>query len=315
MSKCLYCYKSLAAGQEYYHPACAKKLFGSPTMPELLYTHEDLEPLADEVIKSQTTVTGVQAKLSVDFNSEDDKKPRCFTIVGLWGRYILKPQTPFYTNLPEVEDLTMHLAEIAKIKVVPHGLIPFKDGLLGYITRRIDRSQKGLKYPMEDMCQLTEKPTEHKYRGSYEQVAKHVQKYSCAPMLDVIAFWEIVLFSWITGNGDMHLKNFSMYSTILDEHNLTPAYDLVCEALVNPENLDELALTLNGRRRKLRRKDFETGMIASGIPQKTIDNIFKRFIACQPKWEAFIRNSFLSSEMQERFIEIVAERIGRCNIQ
>ncbi len=315
MSKCLYCYKELEDGQVYYHPACAKKLFGSPVVPELPYTRDDIEELADEVVRSQTTVTGVQAKLSLDVEQAKSNEPKRFTIVGLWGKYILKPQTPLFTSLPEVEDLTMHLAEIAKIKVVPHGLIPFQDGELCYITRRIDRADDGTKYPMEDMCQLTERLTEYKYKGSYEQIAKHIHKYAKMPVFDLGAFWEVVLFSWLTGNADMHLKNFSLYSKQQGEYSLTPAYDLVSTALVMPEDTEELALNLSGKKRKLKRKDFETAMQQSGMNDKAIENIFKRFIACQPKWEAFIRNSFLSLEMQEQYIAIIAERIGRCIIQ
>lgn len=314
MSKCLYCYKELEDGQLHYHPVCAKKLFGSPVVLELPYTRDDIEELADEVVRSQTTVTGVQAKLSLDVAQEKSNEPKRFTIVGLWGRYILKPQTPLFTSLPEVEDLTMHLAEIAKIKVVPHGLIPFQDGELCYITRRIDRADDGTKYPMEDMCQLTERLTEYKYKGSYEQIAKHIHRYAKMPVFDLGAFWEVVLFSWLTGNADMHLKNFSLYSKKHGEYSLTPAYDLVSTALVMPEDTEELALNLCGKKRKLKRKDFETAMQQSGMNDKAIENIFKRFIACQPKWEAFIRNSFLSLEMQEQYIAIIAERIGRCTV-
>lgn len=89
------------------------------------------------------------------------------SIVGLWGDYIFKPQTEAYEQLPENEDLTMHLAEAAKIRVVPHSLIRLSDGKLGYITKRIDRTRKGDGIDMEDMCQLTLHPTEYKYKGSY----------------------------------------------------------------------------------------------------------------------------------------------------
>ena len=154
-----------------------------------------MNKLAEEVIRSQTTLTGVQAKLSLDIVSESKEKR--FTIVGLWGRYILKPQTDVYANLPEIEDLTMHLAEISGIEVVPHTLIPIADGRLCYLTRRIDRLNDGYKLAMEDMCQLSERLTEYKYKGSYEQIAKLIAKYSSVPKLDVIKFWEIVLFSWL----------------------------------------------------------------------------------------------------------------------
>ena len=210
--RCLYCYKELKEGQVDYHPACSRKLFGTKTPPRLPFVRSEIGELAKQVVRSQTTLTGVQAKLSLDVNRGGKNEPDRFTIVGLWGRFILKPQTDAYRCLPEIEDLTMHLAEVAKISVVPHGMIRFADGELCYITRRIDRTTDGKKIPMEDMCQLTERLTEYKYKGSYEQIAKHIKKYSSVPQLDLVNFWEVVVFSWITGNADMHLKNFSLYN-------------------------------------------------------------------------------------------------------
>ena len=176
MAKCLYCYKELNEGEKDFHKACSKKMFGTPSVPELPYTRENLTDLAKQVIRSQTTLTGVQAKLSLDINKGGRSETDRFTIVGLWGRYILKPQTDRFAHLPELENLTMHLAELAKMQVVPHSLIRFADGELCYITRRIDRTATGDKLPMEDMCQLTERLTEHKYKGSYEQIAKAIQR-------------------------------------------------------------------------------------------------------------------------------------------
>lgn len=150
--------------------------------------------------------------------------------------------------MPEVEDLTMHLAELAKVNVVPHSLIRFADGKLAYITKRIDRTAKGEKLPMEDMCQLSERLTEYKYKGSYEKIAKIIMQYSSVPKLDVINFWEQVVFSWLTGNADMHLKNFSLYSQRKGYYSLTPGYDMISTALLMPEDTEELALTLNGKR-------------------------------------------------------------------
>ena len=278
MEKCLYCYKELATGEKDFHKACSKKMFGAPTVPELPYTRENLADLARQVIRSQTTLTGVQAKLSLDINKGSKNETDRFTIVGLWGRYILKPQTERFPYLPEVEDLTMHLAELAKIRTVPHCLVRFADGELCYITRRVDRTSKGEKLPMEDMCQLAERLTEHKYKGSYEQIAKVIQKHSSAPKLDLVNYWELVVFSWITGNADMHLKNFSLYSRQSGIYTLSPAYDMLSTALVMPEDTEELALTLNGRKRKIKKSDFEVAMQASGLDKKVVDNVFNKFL-------------------------------------
>ena len=214
MCKCLYCYKELKEGQKDYHPACARKFFGSKNAPALPFVRAQIGELAQEVVRSKSTLTGVQAKLSLDLNKGGNNETDRFTIVGLWGKYILKPQTDSYRALPELEDLTMHLAEAAKIRVVPHSLIKFQDGELCYITRRIDRLNDGSKLPMEDMCQLSERLTEYKYNGSYEQIAKLIKHYSTTPKLDLVNYWEVVVFSWITGNSDMHLKNFSLINQL-----------------------------------------------------------------------------------------------------
>ncbi|MBR4066987.1 MAG: HipA domain-containing protein [Bacteroidaceae bacterium] len=309
MAKCLYCYKELNEGEKNFHKTCSKKMFGTPSVPELPYTRENLTDLAKQVIRSQTTLTGVQAKLSLDINKGGRNETDRFTIVGLWGRYILKPQTDRFAHLPELEDLTMHLAELAKMQVVPHSLIRFADGELCYITRRIDRTATGDKLPMEDMCQLTERLTEHKYKGSYEQIAKAIQRFSAVPKLDMVNYWEQVVFSWITGNADMHLKNFSLYSKEQGKYVLTPAYDMLSTALVMPEDTEELALTINGKKRKIKKADFVTSMQALGMEEKVINNIFAKFAKVKDRWFEFIDLSFLPDEMKEAFKAIIAERI------
>lgn len=310
MTKCLYCYKELNEGEKDFHKACSQKIFGTKQVPELPYTRENLTDLATQVIRSQTTLTGVQAKLSLDINKGGRDEAERFTIVGLWGRYILKPQTDRFAHLPEVEDLTMHLAELAKIKVVPHSLIRFADDELCYITRRIDRTEKGGKLPMEDMCQLTERLTEHKYKGSYEQIAKTIQRFSSVPKLDMVNYWEQVVFSWITGNADMHLKNFSLYSREPDKYELTPAYDMLSTALVMPEDTEELALTLNGKKRKLKKTDFVSSMQASGLEEKIIANIFNKFHKAQDKWFKFIELSFLPDDKKKEYKIFIANKLS-----
>ncbi|MBR3982415.1 MAG: HipA domain-containing protein [Bacteroidaceae bacterium] len=309
MAKCLYCYKELGEGERDFHKACSRKIFGTSSVPELPYTRENLTDLAKQVIRSQTTLTGVQAKLSLDINKGKKNEAGRFTIVGLWGRYILKPQTDRFVHLPELEDLTMHLAELAKMLVVPHSLVRFADGELCYITRRIDRTDKGDKLPMEDMCQLTERLTEHKYKGSYEQIAKAILRYSSVPKLDMTNYWEQVIFSWITGNADMHLKNFSLYSKKQGEYVLAPAYDMLSTALVMPEDTEELALTLNGKKRKIKKEDFIISMRASGLNDKVIENILTKFIMSKNKWFEFIDMSFLPDHMKDRFKVLITEKL------
>lgn len=306
MSKCLYCYKELEPGEVDFHKSCCRKFFGTTTAPSLDYTREEMDELAAQVIKSQTTLTGVQPKLSLNLDKHKDSQK--LTIVGLWGGYIFKPQTEQFPMLPENEDLTMHLAEIAKLKIVPHTLIRMRDGSIGYLTKRIDRTKNGEKIAMEDMCQLTERQTEHKYRSSYEQIGKAIRKYSAYPQLDMVDFLELVYFSWLTGNNDMHLKNFSLYSPA-GEPVLTPAYDLLNAAISNPSDDEELALNLNGKKKHLKDADFVAAFRTCGVPEIVFDRIKKKYMGLLPRFDEEIRLSFLSEELKAAYIDFLHGRI------
>lgn len=309
--RCLYCYQLLHANEIDFHASCSRKIFGVPIPPVLSYSENNLEELAAQVIQSQTAVTGVQPKLSLHLASaEQPNLPKRFTIVGMWGGYILKPPTTHYHQLPEVEDLTMHLASIVKIKVVPHSLIRLASGNLAYLTKRVDRVKKE-KLHMEDMCQLTEKLTEDKYRGSYEQVAKTILKYSSTPGLDLFNFFELVLFSFLSGNADMHLKNFSLIHQPDLGPVLSPAYDLVATALVNPADDEDLALTLNGKKKKINRNDFVAVFTKSGLDARQQENIFKKMERAKTRWIEFIDISFLNEEMKEKYKNLLKNRFSR----
>lgn len=311
MNRCLSCYQLLSENEVDFHSSCSRKIFGQPTPPELPYSETQMEDLAFQVVRSQVTVTGVQPKISLDISSGQNKnEPKRFTIVGLWGGYILKPPTPSYLLLPEVEDLTMHLASIAKIEVVPHSLIRLKSGKLAYITKRIDRHKNG-KFHMEDMCQLTEKLTEDKYHGSYEQIAKTILKYSANPGLDVVNFFEQVLFSFLSGNADMHLKNFSLIRKPEIGPTLSPAYDMVATTLVNPADDEDLALTLNGKKKKIRYNDFIAAFDTLKLDSKQQENIFKKMERAKENWMAFIDVSFLSDDFKDKYKQLITERFAR----
>jgi serine/threonine-protein kinase HipA len=318
-NKCLYCYKEIGleeltsdAGAKGYHEKCSKKFFGKINPPELNFTEDQILELAEQVIKSQKTVTGVQPKLSLGL-SENPSGPERFTIVGLWGDYILKPQTKTYSSLPEIEDLTMHLAEVSKIKTVEHSLIRLKSGELAYITKRIDR-KNGSKLHMEDMCQITERMTEHKYKGSYEQIAKAIKKHTANPGLNITDFFELVLFSFLTGNNDMHLKNFSLLKRN-SEYDLCPAYDLVASELVVEGDDEDLALNLNGKKKKIKKKDFEIAMKGAGLEPKVIDNIFKKYKKLIPKWKKFIESSFLSDSMKQEYKSLLEKKAEQIELK
>ena len=311
MCRCLYCYRPLEKGDRDFHPGCARKFFGTEKVPVLDYTCKDLERLALQIIKDQTSLTGVQPKLSLHLNEHEGSQR--LTIVGLWGSFICKPQTMQFKSMPETEDLTMHLAEVAKIDVVPHTLMRMADGTLCYLTKRIDRDAKGEKMAMEDMCQLTGRQTEYKYKSSYERIAKAIAQYSSMPKMDVTNFFETVLFSWITGNNDMHLKNFSLYEPQDGTIRLTPAYDLLNAAILNPKDDEELALTLNGRKKRLKRSDFIAAGETMGIDPKIVDRLIGKYVRLHPRMSEFIGQSFLDEELKNRYNELICERMSRIN--
>ncbi len=317
MNKCLLCYKQIEDEEfiEYeFHKSCSRTFFGKNRPPVLDYTQSDMLELAERIVKSQRTVTGVQPKLSMSRNKmpENPATDR-LTIVGLWGEFILKPQTTLYEQLPEIEDLTMNLAKVSKIKTVEHSLIRLKSGELAYITKRIDRV-KSRKLHMEDMCQLTERQTEHKYKGSHEQVAKTINKYSKNPGFDIVNFYELVLFCFLTGNNDMHLKNFSLLKDVNLDYNLCPAYDLVASELVVEGDDEELALNLNGKKKKIKRHDFIIAMQTSGMNDKSIENVFEKFKKIQSKWHTLINESFLSNAFKENYHNMIKEKYNQLDI-
>ena len=312
MSKCLFCYQELDEGQVDYHPACARKFFGTQTVPVLPYTRENMAELARQVVRASTSVTGVQAKMSLDVNRGGKNEPAKFTIVGLWGKYIFKPQSAKYPCLPELEDVTMKMAEVVRIRSARHTLVRLADGELGYLTLRMDRGRKGEKISMLDMCQLTNRLTEHKYHGTYQQLADTIKKYSSAPMLDVQRFWEVVLFSWITGNSDMHCKNFSLIDTGRGEYALSPAYDLLAVLLADPADTDEMAMSfeVGGKKSGFDRDTFMTAFTQSGIPVTVATKMIERMKGYLPQWEKLINQSFLPEKMKASYCALLRKRIA-----
>lgn len=314
IKRCLFCYKPLSEAESFYHGVCSKKFFGKTKAPQLPYKLDELDALAKKIVQQSATVTGVQAKLSLHLAPRGNEAGR-LTLVGLWGNYILKPPIDRYPWMPEIEDLTMHLASYFKIDTVPHSLIPLQSGELAYITRRIDRTKKEHKFHMEDMCQLTERLTEDKYKGSMEQVAKAIRKYSSNPGLDIIRFYEVTLFSFLTGNADMHLKNFSLFYDGNDMIHLAPAYDMLSTRMLIAEKDDseELALTLNGKKSRFNRADFVKFAETTVLNEKQVQNVFKRFQDGLKGALFFIGDSFLPENKKEEYKQLIISRAERLN--
>lgn len=307
MANCWFCYQDASTSS--YHEKCSKRFFGTTKIPELELDNKLLRSLADQTINERIAVTGVQPKLSVTL--EKKKEQNRLTIVGLWGEYILKPQHPDFTEMPQSEDLTMHLASLFKMPTCNHTLMEASDGSLVYLAKRFDRV-KGQKVHMEDFCQLSEFLTENKYKGSYEKVGKLILKYCIQTGFDALTYFELVLFSYLTGNNDMHLKNFSVLHT--DQGvNLSPAYDLLNVNLVNPQDDEELALTLNGKKKKIRLADFDLLGRSMNIPETAVRNTYNKFSSNDEQVEEMIRLSFLSSERKELYLEIWKKKQGLFN--
>lgn len=315
MSRCLYCYAPIKEENSFlYHKTCSKKFFGFEIPPILPFAKSELTEVAKKIIRRSVTVPGVQTKLSLQIE-KNRKEGNRFTFVGLWGNYILKPPVEKYPELPENEDLVMNLAELFRIRTVHHALIPLKSGEFAYISKRIDRTWKNEKIQMEDLCQLSERLTEDKYKSSMEQVAKVVKKFSSNPMLDVLNLFEITLFSFLTGNADMHMKNFSLiYEN--NFHLLAPAYDLLSTRLVIPEKDDpeELALTMNGKKSNFKQRDFLNFADRIGLNKIQVRNVFAKFKNKLPEILEFVDKGFLSSEKKEELKSLMLSRSERIKL-
>jgi len=309
MNKCLYCYQELK-GTNDFHEHCAMAFFGTKEIPILDYTLDQMSLLAKNVVERSISVPGVQAKLSMSLINEvtNDYHNRLTVVGALGGDYIFKPPNINYSEMPENEHVTMRIAEVYGIPVVPSTLIRLKSGELSYLTKRIDRKLDGTKIHMLDMFQITE--AFDKYRSSMERIGKALDVYTSNTLLDKLYFFEITLFSFLTGNNDMHLKNFSMIKTAVG-WSLAPAYDLLNVTIVNPEDTEELALTITGKKKKFTKTHFEEFGKGLGLTPKQIAGVFKRFEKSKKKAVNWIENSFLSDTMKVRYLEVLEERYNR----
>jgi serine/threonine-protein kinase HipA len=309
MKKCLYCYLPLKEDEIDFHPGCSKIFFGTENIPEIDFGLNEIDALALKVLGRSVVLTGVQPKLSIELSKEKKGKNR-LTIVDLWGNYILKPPFARFPEMPEVEDLTMHLSELLGIKTAKHSLIRLKSGELAYISKRFDRV-KSSKLHLEDMAQITEMLTERKYNGSMEKVGKAILKYSDYAGNDAIRFFELTLFCFITGNADMHLKNFSLLKNLDGEITLSPAYDLLSTKILMPEDKEELGLTLNGKKNNLRKKDFDLFAEKLGVTQKTKEVIINKFLSSHQTLDETTDASFLKNETKILYKELIKQRLNR----
>ena len=266
-----------------------------------------MDELAKYVVERSVAVPGVQPKLSMSLvkKAKEQSDTRLTVVGALGGQFIFKPPSDRFRQLPGNEHLTMRIAESFGINVVPSSLIRLASGELSYITKRLDRKDTGEKIHMIDMFQITE--AFDKYKSSMEKVGKALGAYSSNPLLDKIFYFDLALFSFLTGNNDMHLKNFSMIE-IPSGWALSPAYDLLNVAIVIPEDKEELALTLTGKKKKLKLEHFEQlGQILEMTP-KQIKRSFNRMHRNKPKAIKWVNRSFLSDDMKTAYKNVLENR-------
>ncbi|HOF27444.1 MAG TPA: HipA domain-containing protein [Clostridia bacterium] len=317
---CLCCGKPLVEknNASFWHDACVKKFFFTKKFPSMDLSDEILERYVNENVKKGISVAGVQKKISLQLTNDNNLR---LTLVNYPTGYILKPQVSEYSSLPEAEYLVMRMAFETGIKTVPFALLMMEDNSYAFITRRVDRiliSKRSLKthmLAMEDFCQLSGRLTADKYHGSYEQCAKIISRYSINSGLDLSELFFRIVFSYAVGNSDMHLKNFSLIETAPGsrQYVLSSAYDLLPVNIILPEDEDQFALTLNGKKRNIRRKDFLTFAENSQIPIKSAEKIINQVVSLKDTYLSLCRDSYLPDNMKSELEQLITARISVLN--
>ena len=310
MSRCLYCYKELDVVEEGdYHPKCIKAFYGTANAPVLPYQLSEMEKLAIESVELSITVPGVQPKLSLGLikkELQNGLEGRLTIMDALEGNYILKPQNAQYPQMPENEHLSMKLAALFKIDVVPANMIRLASGELCYITKRIDRNQDGSKTHMIDFLQILE--LEDKYKGTMENLGNTIGELSANTTLDKLRFFELTVFNYVIGNNDMHLKNFSMWLSD-KQWTLSPAYDLLNVKIILPKDKEDTALMLGGKKMNFSKGYFDRFAIVLKLNEKQINAVYKRLVKWLPEANQLIDISFLTEEYRMAFKELLTQRV------
>lgn len=309
MNRCLCCGKALTSPAENgWHPACINEFFSTSKLPAVEITEDTLSQFTIDSTNKGYTVTGVQKKLSLHLS--DEENPR-LTLVNYPTGYILKPQTEEYRALPEMEYLIMQMAKASSIKTVPFALLRLssQENQLAYITKRIDRVN-GKMLAMEDFCQLDGRLTEAKYHSSYERCGKIITEFSSSKGMDMAEFFIRVVFSFIVGNSDMHLKNFSLIESYegSGRYSLSDAYDLLSTNVIIPEDKEQLALTINGRKQNIRRKDFFVLAENIGLNKKSAEKMIAKLLKLSDTYINMCMDSYLPEDMKDALAKLIQSR-------
>lgn len=276
----------------------------------------DIEYTAEEQRKEafnralRMSVQGVQPKLSARLNIKERK----FDIVDSGGRYILKPQHQYFREMPENEDLTMKLASEIGLDIPLHGLVWSKDNTLTYFVKRFDRKGQNERVQVEDFAQLAGLNRDTKYNYSMEKIVSLIDKFCTFPSIEKIVFFKLVLFNYITGNDDMHLKNFSII-TEKGIVRMSPCYDLLNTTIEYSKPDDEIALPLKGKKKHLTQNILITyfGIERCGLTTKSVEKVLDSISTAIPVWKTLIDKSFLSQGMKEKYLELLDARLNKLN--
>ena len=283
-----------------------RKVFGIDKEPFIDLTLAGVSLKAQEMV-GKMSISGVQPKLPVKL-ADRENDPR-LEVTGEGGQYILKPQVQAFANLPENEELCMTIAEDIGINVPAHCLVHLKDKSLAYVVRRFDRKGRR-KVHQEDFSQILEK--DDKYSGSVEEIGRKLKDVSEVPGLDVQLFFERVVFNFLIGNGDAHVKNYSVIYNEEGLARLAPAYDLVCSRIVIPQEADESALTIQGKKSRIKRKDIDLLAEYLGIPKKVR---FDRFLGQKENFRKRLHESLLPKNLAKAFDKLLIERFQRLELE
>lgn len=300
MTSCSICLGRVPSDDE-YHLECIESLFGTTTLPELDVKLSTLYSLAASKMAGKMSISGAQQKVSLTLASDKS----VLEVAATGGQYILKPETSQFLSVPQNEQLTMRLARLVSIEVPPCGLIRLKDGATAYIIKRFDRLEGGTKLHVEDFCQLAEKPLRDKYDGSAELCVKLLRRYATEPLIEIQKLYRLILFSWWTENGDMHLKNFSLITMPEGIRRLSPAYDLVCTKLVIPD--DTLALPVGGRDKNFTRRMWLDFAEYCEIPERAAKRLISEQIGALEPSLRLMSASFLPDPMKEQYAGFLRE--------
>ncbi len=300
-SRCLCCQKPLKADGR-YHPRCLMRLFGVPRPPLVPFKASDLPAMISKD-KNRMSISGVQPKASVRFN----QATWTLEVVAAGGTHILKPESERFPQIPQNENLCMNMAEELGLPTPPHGLFEMSDGKLCYVIKRFDRAGDGRRIAKETMFQIL--GSTDKYSGSLERIGKAIRAHAANVGLDTVDFFERVLFCFLTGNGDMHQKNWALLGAA-PEATLAPCYDLVCSRLYI-KNEDDTALTLNAKRKDINRRDFEAFAARLEIAPKAVAGILDKSRNAKETLREMIKNSELNSDPRQELLDIFFSRYGR----